>query len=683
MNMAGICDGGSARSRDRKGAVARVGNQSSRSLATAPFRSRLRDRGPLDGASWFRVVRVKVWAAVVLALCATLSGFEPPTTPWVDRIEPLGWTRGEVVSVTLVGKRLAGVSSVEFSSPAVEWVETTEQSATEITGRVRISGNAELGPYIVALAGSGGRSNARMFSVGQFPSLREVEPNDIPGDAHGIELRPQTLHGIMPTLPDVDYFELEARAGERWSFDLRSLEHGGFLENDLTLYDAKGHEVAFNDDRDEYLETPLLEYTFPNDGPHYLKLDQYRGPQRVNCSTNCGYMLRISQLPVVEAAFPLGASVGSEVTVSLRGRALEDVTAVWLTPARAAEHYRLTFPYTIPLRTRNVSGRIDGRIVATSDKAAEVAFRIPEDAAKGLWRVRLESPAGETDDINFEIADFEELTEVETDLPEGRVVLNGQLASDGEEDSFWLDARAGDPLNVAVLAVQLGLPYIDTVLELFDEDGKLVAEHDDLMSGQGTVIGNPDSHLIYTPEQDQRLRLVVRDRIARGGPSFVYRLRVTHERPGFRLLTDPENPIVERGKETALGVLLVREPGFEDSVEVWAEGLPVGMEASRGEFRADQFFGPSADGDNVIIPEVLLNIEASESIQPASYPIRIFGRDPTGRVVEAYSTLWIGPPRKRNDVRRPLREILVTVLEAKPLADTRGTARSTNVRGSP
>ena len=166
----------------------------------------------------------------------------------------------------------------------------------------------------------------------------------------------------------------------------------------------------------------------------------------------------------------------------------------------------------------------------------------------------------------------------------------------------------------------------------------------------------------------------MRDRIGRGGPSFVYRLRVTHERPGFRLLTDPENAIVERGKETALGVLLVREPGFEGSVEVWAEGLPAGMEASRGEFRADQFFGPSADGDNVIIPEALLNIEASEALQPASYPIRIFGRDPAGRVVEAYSTLWIGPPRKRNDVRRPLAEILVTVLEAGPLADARGSA---------
>ena len=605
---------------------------------------------------------------LLLLVAAIASAFEPPTAPWVDRIEPLGWTRGEIVEVTVVGKRLIGIKSVEFSSPSIKWMETAKQSATELTGRVRISDDAELGPHIVALVGSGGRSNARMFSVGQFPSLREVEPNDDRGDAHDIELRPQILHGMMPTQPDVDYFRFEARAGERWSFDLRSLEHGGFLENDLTLLDGKGHEVAFNDDRDEYLETPLLEHTFADDRPHYLKLDQYRGPQRVNCSTNCGYMLRISQLPVVEAAFPLGAAVGSEASVSLRGRALGDVSEVWLTPARAAEYYRLTFPYTIPLRGRNVSARIDGHVVSTSDNELQASFIIPADADKGLWRVSVGSPAGETDDISFEISDFKELNEPRKELPGGPLAVNGQLTSDGEEDEFWLDARADEPVNISVLAVQLGLPYIDTVLELFDEHGKLVAEHDDLMSGQGTVIGNPDSHLIYTPKQDSRLRLVVRDRIARGGPSFIYRLRLTNDRPGFRLLTDPENPVVERGKTTELGVLLVREPGFDESVEVWAEGLPAGMEATSGEFRTDQFFGPSADGDNVIIPEVLLKIEASRSIEAASYPIQIFGRDPAGRVVEAYSTLWIGPPRKRNDTRRPLPEILVTVLDPEPIA---------------
>ncbi len=83
---AGICDGCSARSRDRKGTVARVGDQCSSSSATAPFRSRLRDRSPLDVTSWFQLGRVRVWS-IVIALASTVSAasLEPSLADAVER----------------------------------------------------------------------------------------------------------------------------------------------------------------------------------------------------------------------------------------------------------------------------------------------------------------------------------------------------------------------------------------------------------------------------------------------------------------------------------------------------------------------------------------------------------------------------------------------------------------------
>jgi hypothetical protein len=195
----------------------------------------------------------------------------------------------------------------------------------------------------------------------------------------------------------------------------------------------------------------------------------------------------------------------------------------------------------------------------------------------------------------------------------------------------------------------------------------VLAEHDDLMSGQGTVIGNPDSNLVYVPEKDQRLRLVVRDRVGRGGPTFVYRLKLARRPAGFRLLTDPDNVNAPRGAEAEIGVLLIREPGFDGEVEVWAEGLPAGVEVPGGRFRADQVFGPSADGDNIIIPELALKFRLPAELAAGDYPIRIFGRaTSTNQTVEAYTTLWIGPARKRNDVRRPLPQVLLTVVEPSP-----------------
>ena len=201
-------------------------------------------------------------------------------------------------------------------------------------------------------------------------------------------------------------------------------------------------------------------------------------------------------------------------------------------------------------------------------------------------------------------------------------------------------------------------------LELFDREDNLVAEHDDVMTGQGTVIGNPDSSLVYVPKQDGPLKLVVRDRIGRGGPTFQYRLKIETKHSGFQLLAQPENFTVPRGESAKLSVLLIREPGFEDGVEVWVEGLPTGVDAPSGSFRADQYFGPSADGDNIIIPQLTFPIEAPASLRPGAYPFQVYGRAKSGGlVVPAHTSLWIGPGIKRNDHRRPIPRIAMNVVE--------------------
>ena len=316
---------------------------------------------------------------VVLATLAAAwisTAAEDPADPWVDRIEPLGGQRGAETDVALVGRNLAVPAVLEFDSPHLSWESGGLQDDGSLRGRIRVSSDAPPGPHIATLATPGGRANSRMFYVDEFPSSLEVEPNDTLGQAQPIRLEPQTLHGAMHELPDIDVFAFEAGAGERWTFDLRSLEYGGFLENDMTLLSADGERVAFNDDRDDYLETPFLEHVFEHAGKYFLKLDQYRGPQRVNCARNCGYMLRIGQLPVVEAAFPLGANPGSTVEISLRGRALAGVESVWLSPVRRAEYYRLTFPFTVPVRTdQSAASPIRGRIQRREDRRLKSASR--------------------------------------------------------------------------------------------------------------------------------------------------------------------------------------------------------------------------------------------------------------------------------------------------------------------
>lgn len=604
-----------------------------------------------------------------LVLASLCSAAEPPGAPWIDRLEPFGAAQGETIEVRIVGERLEAATNVEFDTDELTWVETLSAEPDALIGRVYIKPGANLGAHTVDLRAPNGRSNGRLFYVDGLPSRKEADPNDSVESAQRIQLEPQVLHGSLPESPDRDYYRFEARAGERWIFDVRSIEYGGFLESNISLLDSSGERVAFSDDRDDYQETPTLEHVFDDAGQYYLVVDQYRGPQGVNCAKNCGYMLRISQTPIVEASHPLGARRGSSVRLSLRGRGLAELESVWLVPARNAEHYRLTFPFTMPVRAAAEpahSTLLNGKILSASAAEATVEVEIPSDAPTGLWRLWAASAAGPVEGLSFVVDDLPALPELQArkkGLDGGPLAVNGSLDEPEEEDIFTFQARRGQPVHFSVLAVQLGLPYIDPVLEISNAEGVFVAEHDDLMSGQGTVIGNPDSSLYWTPEADGEFRLHVRDRIGRGGPSFVYRLVFDSAKPGFSMITDAENPVVAQGGEGPIGVLLIRDPGFEQAVEVWAEGVPDGLEIGRSGFRADQPFGPSGDGDNVLIPELFLSISADSKLPLGDYKICILGKSEDGRVVEAFSTLWIGPPSKRNDVRRPRAAITLTVVE--------------------
>ena len=551
--------------------------------------------------------------------------------PHLSRVSPLGGQAGAIVDVEFLGENLTSLKSVRFDTPDIEWLGETAATATSVKGRIRIAPGTLLGPHLVQLISANGPTNSRLFNVNQFPSTTEVEP------VQTIELKPQVVHGYMQSLADQDFIKFTAKAGERWLFDLQSIERGGFLECSLSLSDGANRELAYNEDQDEYLETPRLSFTFPKDGEYTLKIDQYRGPQGTSCSKNCGYQLQISRLPVVTAMFPLGARPGAAYKVRIHGESLESTTSAYLQRVRAAEHYRLTFPFSMPVDGSDaVPPAIRSQRLHAQPGHVEADFQIPATAAPGLWRLWLVTRHGIAEAMSLEI-DPDSAT-IDAALTTG-------------PNKHPVELKAGTPFHAWTLAAQLGLPAVDTVLELWSPAGKLLAEHDDLMTGQGTVIGNPDSSLYYLPAESGPATLTVRDRTNRTGPGFAYRLHQRAEAPSFQLLFEPEELSAAPGQEVEFEALLIKHPGFEKAVDVWVEGHP----EARGQFRADQHFGPSGDGDNINIPIVNLKLRIPPDTPPGDYPIRLRARPagPTGPTVDALSTLWIGPNGKRNDTRRP------------------------------
>src|SRR5439155_15756347 len=224
-----------------------------------------------------------------------------------------------------------------------------------------------------------GPSTSAIFNVGQFRSIIESEPNDQFDKAQRIAL-PAEVQGRLDGAPDIDIYAFTVKSGERWVFDLRSIENGSSVETRMILMDSAGKRIGFNDDRNDFNENPLIEYTFQAAGVYYVKLDQYRGPRGFNFGKNCSYTLRISALPVIRTAYPLAVRRGSSAVMRLSGSGLESVSKVYLTELRQAEYARMTYPYTMPVHfrpdpaTASEQARIEGRIKSRNPQSVDAIF---------------------------------------------------------------------------------------------------------------------------------------------------------------------------------------------------------------------------------------------------------------------------------------------------------------------
>jgi hypothetical protein len=179
--------------------------------------------------------------------------------PRLTHIFPLGGQRNSNVTVELHGVHLPVQTldvAIPADSPPVRYVKVTRDGLS---------------------------SNVLPLAVGDFPEVRETEPNDSIEKANRVE-PPVTINGRIGQRGDADYFVFSAQAKQTLVMEVFARRLESPLDSVLTLFDAKGKELAENDDNMDpsaalvthHADSRLM-YTFPAAGDYVLRIRDIQG----------------------------------------------------------------------------------------------------------------------------------------------------------------------------------------------------------------------------------------------------------------------------------------------------------------------------------------------------------------------------------------------------------------------
>jgi hypothetical protein len=198
--------------------------------------------------------------------------------PYITHVYPMRATPGTTTRLRLAGYNLPPEATAELTLPANE--------------------PEGLRWYTLPL-GQGEKSNPVPVVVSRLPDVREAPgDNDTPGKAQLVRV-PAGISGRMDAPGDVDCYALEARKGERFTFNVIAQRHGSHLDSLLRILGPKGEQLAENDDHQErnssyngFNQTAdsFLEWEAPADGRYVVQVrdvHQRGGPE-------FGYFLEVT-----------------------------------------------------------------------------------------------------------------------------------------------------------------------------------------------------------------------------------------------------------------------------------------------------------------------------------------------------------------------------------------------------
>ena len=556
---------------------------------------------------------------LVLSCTAQAAYAQLPATR-LDGIFPAGAKAGTTIDVTVTGSDLDDAAELWFSHPGItakpKLVEPTaiDKSPRPIPNQfvVTVAGNVPVSAFDVRVRGKYGLSNPRVFELSNLAELTETEPNNEFEQATELML-PQIVNGQINGTTDIDMFRFTAAAGQRILFDCRARRIDSLLRPALSVYNAKGSELANN--HDGQAREALIDFQVPAAGEYYVRIADayYRG------NPNYVYRLAIGPMPYIDYIFPPAGPAGSNSPYAVYGRNLPG--------GQPSEFYvdgqrldRLTVKVALPgdpASTQPINGRVD-----------------PEQAFLDAVEYRVQGPPTPSNPVCVGIATAPVVLEAAAnDTPQQAQKLSppcevaGQFYPLRDNDWYTFDAKKDDTYTIEVISNRLGLPTDPQLViqeitknDKGEEQVKVLATADDIGTRDRAQFDTRTGDATYrlVPTVDATYRVTIRDGFSalRSDPRLVYRLAIRKEQPDFRLVAVPQDPwrgfVLRKGDRATIDVLADRRDGLAEPITLTVTGMPAGVTST------PVTLGPSKSVATLVL-------SAADNAAPAIANLKIVG----------------------------------------------------------
>ena len=404
----------------------------------------------------------------------------------------------------------------------------------KITVNFTIAPDALPGRRAVRVSSAYGVSDIGYFVIDKYPVVEEKEPNSTRETAQDVSIAsPITFVGRIDPGEDVDYLKFNGKKGQTLIANVQAARIGSALDSVLVLQDAKGRELAQNEDY--FGSDSFLAYTFPADGTYLLKLYdlRYQG------GGGQFYRLSLGIIPnVLTGVFPAGGTGGMTTAFDLIGYNLGASAKASLYLAKT--DFPMIAPMFLPLGNETAYNSVR----LQTGTLPEVRESEPNDARETAQKVT------------------------------APIIVNGRIfrantKGAADRDTFRFHADKGQLLILEVTARRLGSP-MDSLLTLYDSAGKELASNDDA--------DGKDSRLDFTAPETGDYTVQVSELTQRMGANFVYRLSIAPPVPDYSLTFSPDAITLGKGDRVPVRVTADRRFGFNEAISLNILNLPQGVQ---------------------------------------------------------------------------------------------------------